>query len=230
MIDLKGKKLVAVLVPVYKEVLSELERISLDQLIRVLGKHPIFFVGPQGLKVDYGKNTEDIPLVGFQQAYFSSVAGYSRLLLNPAFYRAFEEYEYILIYQLDAFVFNDRLEEFCSLGYDYWGAPVHGRGCNYFWQALGLRVGNGGLSLRKVSSAIRALEENKEWVRTSPFRDVLEGWEDLFWSSLGGREDYDFTCPPINLAIQFSVQDDVCHALKNIKKNNTVGFQGLNEP
>lgn len=230
MIDLKGKKLVAVLVPVYKEVLSELERISLDQLIRVLGKHPIFFVGPQGLKVDYGKNTEDIPLVGFQQAYFSSVAGYSRLLLNPAFYRAFEEYEYVLIYQLDAFVFTDRLEEFCSLGFDYWGAPVHGRGCNYFWQALGLRVGNGGLSLRKVSSAIRALEENKEWVRTSPFRDVLEGWEDLFWSSLGGREDYDFTCPPINLAIQFSVQDDVCHAFKNFKRNRIFGCHGWNKP
>lgn len=226
----RKEKQVAILVPVYKERLSKLEQISLNQLIRVLGEYPIFFVGPQGLKVDYGKSTEDIPLVGFQQAYFSSVAGYSRLLLNPAFYRAFEEYEYVLIYQLDAFVFTDRLEEFCSLGYDYWGAPVHGRGCNYFWQALGLRVGNGGLSLRKVSSAIRALEENKEWVSNSPFRDVLEGWEDLFWSSLGGREDYDFTCPPINLAIQFSVQDDVCHAFKNFKKNNTFGCHGWNKP
>lgn len=222
-----GKK-VAVIVPVYKEKLSELEQISLQQLLRVLGKYPIIFVGPDGLSIDYGKGTEDIPLVYFQKEYFTSTDSYSRLLLNPAFYRAFKEYEYILIYQLDAFVFTDRLLEFCGYGYDYWGAPVY-RSLLH-WRALGVRVGNGGLSLRKVSSAIRALEENKDWLGHSPFRDVLAGWEDLFWSSLGGREDCDFTCPPVNLAIQFSIQDDVCHAFKNFKKNYTFGCHGWNKP
>lgn len=224
------KKQVAILVPVYKEKLSELEQISFEQLLRVLGRYPIIFVGPQGLSVDYGEGTENIPFVGFQKAYFTSEASYSRLLLNPDFYRVFEEYEYILIYQLDAFVFHDRLSEFCSLGYDYWGAPVYRAHYNFFWQALGLRVGNGGLSLRKVSSAIRALEETKDWLRNNPFWDVLEGWEDLFWSCLGGREDYDFICPPVNLAIQFSIQDDVCHGFKNFKKNNTFGCHGWNKP
>ncbi len=225
-----GKKIgmVAVVVPVYKEKLSELEQISLKQLLRVLGEYPIFFVGPQGLNCDYGEGTGDIPLVEFQAAYFASEASYSRLLLNPVFYRVFREYEYILIYQLDAFVFNDRLLEFCRYGYDYWGAPVSR--FSPHWQALGLRVGNGGLSLRKVSSAIRALEENKDWVRNNPFRDVLESWEDLFWSCLGRRKDYDFTCPPVNLAVQFSVQEDVCHGFKNFKKNNTFGCHGWNKP
>lgn len=224
------KKQVAILVPVYKEKLSELEQISFDQLLRVLGHYPIIFVGPQGLSVDYGKGSANFPFVGFQKDYFTSEASYSMLLLNPLFYRVFKEYEYILIYQLDAFVFNDRLAEFCRYGYDYWGAPIYRAGYNFFWQALGLRVGNGGLSLRKVSSAIRALEESKEWLRNNPFKDVLEGWEDLFWSCLGGREDFDFTCPPVNLAIQFSVQDDVCHAFKNFKKNNTFGCHGWTKP
>lgn len=123
-----GKKIgmAAVIVPVYKEKLSELEQVSLQQLLRVLGKYPIFFVGPQGLHWDYGEGTGDIPLVEFQAAYFASEASYSRLLLNPGFYRVFENYEYILIYQLDAFVFNDRLSEFCRYGYDYWGRPYPG--------------------------------------------------------------------------------------------------------
>ncbi len=222
------KKQAAVVVPVYKEKLSELEQVSLKQLLRILGKHPIFFVGPQGLHCDYGKGTEDIPLVEFQAAYFASEASYSRLLLNPVFYRVFSEYEYILIYQLDAFVFNDRLLEFCNYGYDYWGAPVSRFPPH--WQALGLRVGNGGLSLRKVSSAIRALEETKDWVKADPFRDVLEAGEDLFWSCLGKRKDYDFTCPPVNLAVQFAVQEDVCHAFRNFEKNNTFGCHGWNKP
>jgi len=44
-------------------------------------------------------------------------------MMSPAFYDAFKAFDYILIYQLDAFVFRDELEYFCSLGYDYIGAP-----------------------------------------------------------------------------------------------------------
>ena len=36
----------------------------------------------------------------------------------------FLEYQYMLIYQLDAFVFEDKLDYFCELGYDYIGIPV----------------------------------------------------------------------------------------------------------
>ena len=91
-------------------------------------------------------------------------------MLNPNFYQRFRRFEYILIYQLDAFVFSDRLEEFCRLGYDYIGAPwplgdgnkhneelvVEG---NHF-----LTVGNGGFSLRRVQACIDALWKNIELV------------------------------------------------------------------
>ena len=42
-------------------------------------------------------------------------------------YSRFEKYEYMLIYQLDAFVFSDRLMEFVEAGYDYIGAPLNNR-------------------------------------------------------------------------------------------------------
>lgn len=57
-------------------------------------------------------------------------------MLSAEFYDRFAAYEYVLIYQLDAFVFADRLAEFCQMGYDYIGAPV--RRLTPLWHAIGL--------------------------------------------------------------------------------------------
>lgn len=46
-------------------------------------------------------------------------------MLEADFYRRFGKYKYMLIYQLDAFVFSDKLLDFCEMGYDYIGAPVY---------------------------------------------------------------------------------------------------------
>ncbi len=43
-------------------------------------------------------------------------------MMDNTFYKQFLNYEYILIYQLDAFVFKDELN-YCSQGIDYVGAP-----------------------------------------------------------------------------------------------------------
>jgi hypothetical protein len=76
--------------------------------------------------------------------------------VSEEFYRAFAEYEYILVYQLDCLVFSSNLEEWCGAGWDYVGAPWFK---NYredttegFWA-----VGNGGLSLRRVGRALEVL-------------------------------------------------------------------------
>ena len=54
---------------------------------------------------------------------FVDRVAYNRLMMSEQFYRAFEGYEYILIYQLDCLVFSNALEEWCRKGYDYIGAP-----------------------------------------------------------------------------------------------------------
>lgn len=91
----------------------------------------------------------------FPDRYFGSARAHGSLLLSEAFYRAFLDYEYILIYHLDALVFSDRLLEWCLAGYDYIGAP---------WllspdtpQITEQKVGNGGFSLRRVRSFLRVL-------------------------------------------------------------------------
>ncbi len=98
----------------------------------------------------------------FPDQYFGSPQAHGRLLLSEQFYRAFEDYEYILIYHLDALVFVDRVLEWCNAGYDYVGAP---------WlispdtpQITEQKVGNGGFSLRRVRSFLRVLDSRRYFV------------------------------------------------------------------
>ncbi len=65
-------------------------------------------------------------------------------MLSPTFYDAFQAYRYVLIYQLDALVFSDRLTEWCEMDWDYVGAPWL-KCADSPWVGAS-RVGNGGFS------------------------------------------------------------------------------------
>ena len=206
---------VIVCVPIYKNTLSAFERASLRQLNKILGKYQRVFVAPQSLDFDFGDEGESFRVERFPDYFFQNVRSYSALMLNVDFYRRFSNYEYLLIYQTDAFVFSDRLQEFCRLGYDYIGAPIER--ANPLWNFIGNRVGNGGLSLRKVSSAIRILENWDRLVGNSPLASIFWPWEDIFWGYCGRQADWNFKIPPTNIAVEFAVQDNVCRAYKKLE-------------
>ena len=206
---------VIVCVPIYKNTLSVFERASLRQLNKILGKYQRVFVAPQSLEFDFDDEGDSFGVERFPDYFFHSVLSYSALMLNVEFYRRFSKYEYVLIYQTDAFVFSDRLKEFCRLGYDYIGAPLER--ANPLWSFIGNRVGNGGLSLRKVSSAIRILENWGGLVGNGPLGSIFWQWEDVFWSYCGGNENLKFQVPPVNIAVEFAVQDNVCRAYKRLQ-------------
>ena len=155
------QKSVAVVIPVYHE-LTDLEKISLAQCRKVLGNYPIVFVAPEGKNFSYFKPGDMI--AHFPQEHFQNVKAYSRFMLSTKFYDTFRDFEYILIYQLDAFVFYDALKIFCSFGYDYIGAPWP----YYAWTGIRTpktpRVGNGGFSLRKVRSCQKLFTDCTELI------------------------------------------------------------------
>ena len=161
----------AVVIPVYKNELEWYEKISLRQVQKVFHNNPIIFVMPEAFAGAY------IPPVHTNSKRFRKIHFPARF-----FYRAFESYEYILIYQLDAFAFSDQLDEFCDLGYDYIGAPwpFH---CGHLPGILGrkvfLHVGNGGFSLRKTKACIELLEKHASWVKAWNYT------EDAFFSYYG---------------------------------------------
>lgn len=204
---------VAVVIPTYKTELSPLEQISLTQCRKILGKYPIIFVAPEGKNFPYIAPNEMI--AQFPPRCFQSVASYSRLMLSPNFYETFAEFEYILIYQLDAFVFYDALEYFCSLGYDYIGAPWP----RYAWRPPDCskkisRVGNGGLSLRNVRACHKVLTlaaTLPNWTENMQFF-----LEDSFFATCGALDDMNFHLAPVEIAEKFSMEWHPDRAVKKL--------------
>lgn len=163
-------KKVAVIIPLYKAQMSETERISYEQCLRILGKHDIVIVTHDSCSLNEYSNIAKgygttIRAIYFDAEFFSSVNGYNRLMLSRDFYDRFTEYEYILIYQLDALVFSDQLEWWCDQQYDYIGAPIHFRDEDGNVTKKVWGVGNGGLSLRRV----KYCQELLSWYKFLPF-------------------------------------------------------------
>lgn len=210
----RGESSVAIVVPTYKQALTSDERCALEQLQRVLGRYPRFFVAPESLQPRYGRLSQGFGVVHFPDGCFQNTATYSRLLLSEAFYAAFARYEYILIYQLDAFVFADRLLEFCARGYDYIGAPI--RYSASLWHFAGARVGNGGLSLRRVASCERLARVFARGAMPQPLWEILAENEDACFGWAAGQPALDFHVPSVREALTFAVQEDVQHVYRRI--------------
>lgn len=92
--------------------------------------------------------------------YFGSPAAVNKMGTDPAFYRMYQEFDYILVCHLDAWLFRDRLAYWMDKGYDFIGAPLFlpENDKVHFLQRMAPFGGNGGLSLRRVASCIRVLE------------------------------------------------------------------------
>lgn len=152
-------KKVAVVVPGYQRAHFTLdEEISFRHLEHFLGRYDKFLVVPQSLAIE----RPGFHIQRFADTYFGSAAANNKLMLSSNFYRTFRNYDYILIYHLDALVFSDHLLEWCAAGWDYIGAPWL-QSTDSPWVGTS-RVGNGGLSLRKVGSFLRVLSSDKYWV------------------------------------------------------------------
>lgn len=189
---------VAITIPAYKAKLTPLEEISLMQVRRVLSRYPQIFFAPE--KFSYSGDT-----ITFERHFFDSIQSYCRLMMSPRFYEAFKDFDYILIYQLDAFVFYDALEDFCRLGYDYIGAP---------WSFIAWhdtkpptpRVGNGGFSLRKVQACRNLVNE---------FGGANNSVEDAFFAWCGVKTN--FKTAPVAVAELFSMEHMPARHVRKIK-------------
>ena len=159
---------VAVIIPIYQAQLSTAEQMSFQQCLKTLGQHPVVIVKPHSLTIDKLLTTHPaLRVEPFDDAYFQDISGYNRLLLSESFYERFSAYEYILIAQLDVFVFRDDLLAWCRRGYDYIGAPQFGDLQREPGKIKTLRdrlsalfqqpMLNGGFSLRRVGACLQLL-------------------------------------------------------------------------
>lgn len=191
------KNQVAVVIPYYHNELSETEQISFQQCIKILFRYPIILIVPDNIKVSEAVRVSGVESIKVPSKWMQSIETYNQMMLNVDFYCMFLAYEYILIYQLDAFVFRDELKEFCDFGYDYIGAPWL-FGAAYFKEERNRRghVGNGGLSLRNVEASILVLKKNPVDDKDMP--------EDVYWSS---HDSEKFRVAPKEIALCFSIEE-----------------------
>lgn len=204
-------KKVCIVIPVYKQNLNLFEKISLQQVLRTLGHYPIYLISPDTLEIQYEElSGYQYSVCQFDERYFQNTAAYSELMLSSFFYERFLEYKYMLVYQLDCFVFFDGLSDFCDMDYDYIGAPQY-----HSW-TKDIVVGNGGLSLRKTDAVLRVVKQYDEIVQEPYYRDYFRKWEDNFFSYCGRKRETGFKVPEISLANSFSTVMDVENSIQNI--------------
>ncbi|HZY39286.1 MAG TPA: DUF5672 family protein [Mucilaginibacter sp.] len=227
---------VAVVIPIYKNKLEAFEELALDQCVRVLKKHKMFVVKPRSLVINILNEHDFVDYIPFDDKYFESRHGYNQLMLWEGFYEKFLNFQYILIYQLDAFVFTDRLLEWCDKGYDYIGAPwlrphqyidvfkavksklliaVH-TWFNIKQPNSDLpteiqfenKVGNGGLSLRRVQKFYDACRQHRASLLKYLNRTEHYFNEDVWWGIELNRKSVFLKIPDYKKAIFFSFENE----------------------
>ena len=234
-------KKVAVIVPFYRDSIDDLEQIALAQCAKILSNHPIIAIKPHKLTLPTAVNkAEFINVVSFENKYFESIAGYNALMLSPDFYKAFLGYDYILIYQLDAFVFKDELAYWCKQGFDYIGAPwlrdidhpdlfksfksnlkyyfhtrynIYAKGEPSPFQYEN-KVGNGGFSLRRVSKLYNLCIKHQLLIEAYLAKGGVHYNEDRFWSIEVNRKRKVLNIPNYKTGARFSIENAQVRALK----------------
>lgn len=237
------KELVAITIPIYKQTISEHELVSLTQCFNILSKYKIIFFAPASLNTafyeNFCRNKIDFTIERFADDYFTNIAGYNQLMLSTAFYKRFKKYKYILIYQLDAYVFKDELTYWCAKNYSYIAAPVlnFNGGTAGKKQKGGMQllsrythvynvlnflhisnykfrhIENGGLSLRKVSNFIILLTFFRKRAKKWPIN------EDTFFMYWFNILFFLFKLPEELTALKFSFEQNPkkCYKLNNKK-------------
>ena len=247
-----SENLVKVVIPVYREFFGELEEKSFLQCCKILKDYEIVIVHPEGLNFSYlQQKNSAITTESFPKHYFNSIDGYNELLLKPLFYERFSNSEYILIYQLDAFVFKNELEVWCNKGYDYIGSPwiatpidslgmkIFDKIARIFWsrkkkerQQIFYKVGNGGFSLRKVASHLAIVKEHQEFISAilNEKEKKIYAIEDVFWSLKAPEFDSNFKIPDYKEGVYFAMDRKPNIAMKLTNNELPFGCHGINKP
>ena len=218
---------VSIVIITEKNKLTEFEAISLRRALEVFSDYNKYLVISDKTDPADIINPGILSIIQLPESHFSSVNSYSALLLSNTFYQYFIDSEYILIYQLDCFVFKNKLTDF--LTFDYIGAPwfnsqnheakaiirtlLFRRPLTSFKLIISwlLRkkssgVGNGGLSLRKVDKFIEITSDKK-------IKQIIASWiknerphEDIFYSFIAPIFIKDFKIADIATATNFSFE------------------------
>ena len=228
-----SKKRVVIIIPTHRSFISDEDKISLAHLKKYLHKYDIFFVIPKNISSttfqSYGYRVRQV-----DANFFGTIRRANEMYLNKRFYETFKTYDFMLIYQLDALIFSDQLENWINSGYDFIAAPWFRPIVGYLSHKKGYPIsgGNGGFSLRNIQKALKILDiVNKSATRRSKNSLIRKFWfllalltgkshkiwlkapadnypfnEDGFWSYEAPKYDPSYKVAPFKEALKFSFE------------------------
>lgn len=229
---------VKVVIPLYQERLSDDEMRALKNNMAKLASHPVAFVVPESVDVSaitgLWPEAETIRVSDQWLGRANGIAGYNSMMLSADFYRLFTDCEYMLICHTDAWIFRDELDRWCDAGYDIVAAPWPQR-ARYerfpLKQLMAIRdkfssklhrsmiynrVGNGGLSLRRVSSCIAACGKYRGKIdEFLSYRGHSLYNEDVFWALI--PTEFRYPDSATALAFGFDYRPQLCYKLSGGK-------------
>lgn len=200
-----------VIIPTHTLDLKKYEFASIMQTCNILSNFDVYLVCPQSLNVDSLLDViPNLKIKKFDDKWFSSGKAYNQLCLQEFLYKAFTGYEYMLIAQTDAWIFKDELLMWCKKQYDYIGAPWcqfcrNSIRCNYEQSSDRAIVGNGGLSLRKISKFVEATRKIAEQKLLDVYIEKSKNLtEDVFFMET--CKYLKWNVPKCKEAIRFSIE------------------------
>lgn len=201
-----------IIIPVYYEKPTRLDIFSLESLnnLQDFKDFDVCIIYPEGLGIAQWKPciNHDIILRPFDKDNFLSTLSYSKMLETYEFWNTFNEYDYALIYQTDGYCVGGNLKDWIDKGYDYTGGPIIATDARWFNIPA---VGNGGVSLRKVSTMIEVTDPDGDFMKESSEdikrHDEANGnmyftYEDLYFAQLVPML-WELTKPKFEEAAQF---------------------------
>ncbi len=241
---------VKVVIPIYRLSLSPMEQASIQQTLQVLKKYPIIILHPQNLRIPATMFPPQIEKLAVSEDWLGTrkgIAGYNNMMMSYDFYQLFADTEYILICHTDAWIFRDELAEWCDLHYDCIAAPwverpiyrlpvikqymqwikgYYKRKKVFCRQSLYGKIGNGGLSLRRVDIFKQACRTYQKEIEEYNSHNEHYFNEDVFWATVPQNFHY----PTESKALQFSFDRHPAYCLRLNKGKLPFGCHSWSKP
>jgi hypothetical protein len=206
-------KKLCIVTPHHTNQLSLVAELGLRRCAETLGlKYDWFLVMPSRCDPKPILDITPLPtILPFPDDLFTSKRSAQLLYMSPDFFEKFKDYEYILLCELDAYIFHDRVEPFIQGDYDYIGAPWLDKEwlklSSHWYAKLPLhwvfreQVGNGGLSLWRVEVFLKASRQLQPLIRRIRWLS-----HDIFWSQIASKLGVRIRRPTANVAARFAVE------------------------
>ena len=210
-----------VVIPIYNEQPDIIEQFSLNRLNKVIGnKYDVFYINRKGFDTKPYQDILKANVIEYDPKFFESPQSYSQLLISHDFYLDFKDYDYMLIYQTDCYIFIDQINLWCDMGYDYVGAPIIAKNPDWSLAVKGIpQVGNGGLSLRKIQTFLDLTNPKGEFmtyynITEEQLKEVK--FEDVWFCDFVWRK-YEYNIAPWKIAARFALDMNVKNWYNDLK-------------